>query len=537
MTDGRGTDTSDATPPVVRLEGITKRFDDVVACRDVDFELRPGTVHGLVGENGAGKTTLMNVLYGLYEADAGTVAVNGEPVDFESPRDAIDAGIGMIHQHFMLVGRMTVLQNIVLGHEPTSRGLVDRQTAREEITAISDRFGFDVAKHLDDPVEDLGVGERQRVEICKALYRGADILILDEPTAVLTPQEVEVLYEVMAELVADGHSIIFITHKLDEALRAADAITVLRDGENVGTVAAADTTKADLARMMVGRDVLFTVESREGDPGAEIFSVRDLVVEDDRGLRQVEGVSFTVREGEVFGIAGVEGNGQRELVEAITGLRTPTAGSISFDGEDVTQTSRRDRIEAGMSYIPEDRHEEGLVLDYELTQNGLLGNQTLRPFRSNWFLNWPHINTHADEIVDTYNIEPTEPRSAAKDFSGGNQQKFIVGREFERNPTLIVAAHPTRGVDVGSIEFVHKRLLEMRDEGTAVVLVSSKLDEVHKLSDRMAVMYEGRFVDVVNPEDVSTEEIGMLMAGGEETAHSTTTADERAQPETAGGDS
>jgi simple sugar transport system ATP-binding protein len=499
----------------VRLDGITKRFGDIVANDDVDFTLDRGTIHALVGENGAGKTTLMNVLYGLYRPDEGEIYVDGEPRRFDSPQDAIEAGLGMIHQHFMLVDTMTVLQNVVLGHEPTGGGLgfVDRSAARERIEELCDAYGFEVDERLDARVEDIGVGLQQRVEILKTLYRGADVFVLDEPTAVLTPQEVESLYQVMAELTDEGHSIVFITHKLEEAMTAADVITVLRDGRKIGTVSTDSTTQTELARMMVGRDVLFDVERSPHDPGEVVLSAKNLRVDDDRGIEQVAGVDFSVREGEVFGIAGVEGNGQSELVEAVTGLRTLAGGRVEFEGRDISPLSRRERIEAGIAYIPEDRHEEGLVLAYDLVENALLGNQTLSPFSDGRLLNWPAVRDHAEAIVEKYDVQPPDVDTLARSFSGGNQQKFIVGREFEHDPTLVVAAHPTRGVDVGSIEFIHEQLLEMRTEGASVLLVSSKLDEVRKLSDRLAVMYEGTFTDVVDPDTVTDAELGLLMAG------------------------
>ena len=505
---------SETTPPAVILDGITKRFGDVVANDDVDFALQPGTVHALVGENGAGKTTLMNVLYGLYQPDAGTIRVRGDRRTFASPRDAIDAGIGMIHQHFKLVDTMTVVQNVVLGQEPSSAlGLVDTDHAQARIRDICETYGFDVDEHLDDRIELLGIGIQQRVEIVKSLYRGADVLVLDEPTAVLTPQEVDRLFEVMDELTDRGLSLIFITHKLDEAMTVADEITVLRDGEVVGTVDADATSRAELARLMVGRDVLFEVEPREDEPGDCVLDVEGVAVTDDRGLDAVRGVNLQIRAGEIHGVAGVEGNGQTELVEAITGLRDVDLGRIRLSGDDLTHASRRDQIEAGIAFIPEDRQESGIVLDYDLVENALLGNQTLEPFVDHGFVDWDAVRAHAEAIVDDYDVQPPSVESKAASFSGGNQQKFIVGREFEHNPNLVVAAHPTRGVDVGSIEYIHERLLEMRAAGTAVLLVSSKLDEVRKLSDRVAVMYEGEFTDVVDPDETTEEDLGQLMAG------------------------
>ncbi|ADE05043.1 ABC transporter ATP-binding protein [Haloferax volcanii] len=504
---------TDTTAPAVQLTDITKRFGDVVANDSVDLTLDRGSIHAVIGENGAGKTTLMNVLYGLYDPNEGTMAVDGEPRSFDSPRDAIAAGIGMIHQHFQLVDNMTVLQNIVLGHEPSTRGLVDEQAARRRITDICDTYGFSVDEHLDTPIEELGLGIQQHVEIVKSLYRGADTLILDEPTAVLTPQEVEGLFDVMEALTADGRSLIFITHKLDEAMHAADDITVLRDGSAVGTVDAAATSQNELARMMVGREVLFDVDSRGGTPGEVALTVDGVTVRDERGLEQVRDVSLSVREGEILGIAGVEGNGQQELIEAITGMRTPERGTVSLQGRDITELSRRRRIEDGVSYVPGDRLEEGLVQDYSLVRNALLSNQTMDAFSDGLFLDWQRIGDHADEIIEAYDVRPRNPEATAKSLSGGNQQKFIVGRELERDPSVLVAAHPTRGVDIGSIEFIHQRFQDMRAEGVAILLVSSKLDEVQKLSDRTAVMYEGSVVDTVDPDDVTEEELGLLMAG------------------------
>ena len=504
---------TDTRPSAVRLDGITKQFGDVIANDDVDFTLEKGTVHALIGENGAGKSTLMSVLYGLYDPDAGDIVVDDELRDFDSPRDAIDAGVGMIHQHFQLVDTMTVVQNVVLGHEPSRNGLVDEEGARSEIEEICSTYGFDVDRYLDTRIEEVGVGVQQRVEIVKSLYRGAGILILDEPTAVLTPQEVSKLFDVMNELTDREHSLIFITHKLDEAMAVADDITVLRDGKAVGTVNAGDTSQQELAQMMVGRDVLFDYEGRETSPGEVTIDVESLYVRDDRDLEQVRGVDFNVREGEVLGIAGVEGNGQSELVEALTGLQNVDSGAIMFDDTDITDMSRRRRIESGIAYVPEDRQEAGLVQEYDLVKNALLGNQTVEPYASGGFLDWTAVYEHADEIIDEYDVQPPNRDAKAASLSGGNQQKFIVGRELEHDPEFIVAMHPTRGVDIGSIEFIHDRLHDMRDTGLAILLVSSKLDEIQKLSDRIAVMYEGAFVDVVEPDDVTEQELGLMMAG------------------------
>ncbi|MEF8757000.1 MAG: ABC transporter ATP-binding protein [Halobacteriales archaeon] len=498
--------------PAVQLDGITKRFPGVVANDDVDLSVERGTVHALLGENGAGKTTLMNVLYGLYEQDEGAVYLDGEPREFDSPRDAIDAGIGMIHQHFMLVEPMTIAENIVLGNEPeTWGGIVDRTEARETVRELGNRYGFDVDP--DAVVEEVSVGVQQRVEILKALYRGADVLILDEPTAVLTPQEVDELFGVFEELTAQGKTIIFITHRLGEAMEAADEVTVLRDGENVGTVPADETSREELAEMMVGREVIFEVDTSDAEPGPTALAVSGLHVTDGRGVDQVAGVDLKVREGEIFGIAGVDGNGQSELVEAITGLRIPDSGTIELNGEDVTDASRRSRIESGMAYIPEDRQARGLVMDFDLVENGLLGSQHHPSFAPGGRIDWRAAREHVDGLIEAYDVRPPDPDVAAKSLSGGNQQKFVVGREFLRDPSVVVASHPTRGVDVGSIEFIHDQLLDLREAGKAILLISSKLDEVQQLSDRLGVIYEGEFVDVVDPDAVTDEQLGLLMAG------------------------
>ena len=510
----------------VRLEGITKRFPGVVANDDVDLRVERGSVHALLGENGAGKTTLMNVLYGLYEPTAGEIYVAGDGIEtdaegdpisgrreFDSPRDAIDAGIGMIHQHFMLVDPMTVAENITLGEEPTKWGglAVDRAAAREAVRDLSEQYGFDV-----DPTARIGeisVGERQRVEILKALYRGAEILVLDEPTAVLTPQEVEDLFEVFDELTAAGKTIIFITHKLGEAMTAADDVTVLRDGHNVGTVPAGEATREQLAELMVGRGVVLETETPPQEPGEPVLAVSDLRVRDDRGVERVSGIDLTVREGEVFGIAGVDGNGQSELVSAITGLREPAGGTVALDGTDVTTASRRERARAGMAYVPEDRQREGLVMSFDLTDNALLGNQHDPPFAEGGRIDWRATLTHTERICEAYDVRPPDPEAVAESLSGGNQQKFVVGRELRREPRCLVASHPTRGVDVGSTEFIHEQLIDLRSDDRGVLLVSSKLDEVRELSDRLGVIHDGELVAVTDPDRIDEETLGLLMAG------------------------
>ena len=501
----------------VSLTDITKRFDDVVANDEVDMQVERGTVHALLGENGAGKTTLMNVLYGLYEPTTGTINIEGEPVEFDTPQDAIERGVGMIHQHFMLVEPMTVRENIALGWEPVTHGGLKTDDARidTEVRELSERYGLGLAGDLDTPVEQLSMGARQRVEVLKALYRGADVFIFDEPTAVLTPQEVEELFDIFSQLTAQDKTIIFITHKLGEALTAADGITVLRDGERVGTVDAAGTTREQLAELMVGREVLLDVDrAARGASGDDIrLSVSDLAVTDDRGEPAVHGVDISVRGGEIVGIAGVDGNGQEPLVEAVTGVRDADAGTVRFDGEAVTGLSRRERLDRGLAHVPGDRQEQALVMEFDLVQNAVLGSQHRPPFGRRGRIDWGAAREHAEAVIEEYDVRPPNPDLPARSLSGGNQQKFVVGRELSREPDVVVAAHPTRGVDIGSKEFIHERLLAMREQGAAVLVVSASLDEVVQLSDRIAVMYEGSFVDVV-PGDAATEEqLGLLMAG------------------------
>lgn len=504
---------TDEPKPVIEMEGITKQFGDTFANDAVDLQLREKTIHAVVGENGAGKTTLMRILFGLYQPDSGRILKDGEPRTFTSPRDAIDAGIGMIHQHFQLVKTLTVLQNIVLGHEPSTNGFVDWQRARTDIEEICTRYGFDLMPHLDDRVEDLGVGVKQRVEIVKSLYRGADILILDEPTAVLTPQEAQQLFSVMTELRAEGFPLIFITHKLDEVFEVANDITVLRDGTTIDTVPAAETTRQQLAQMMVGRDVLFEFENRTPDLGEKLLEVDGARVRDDRDLEQVTNVDLHIREGEILGIAGVEGNGQMELVEAITGIRPLEAGRITLNGVDMTEMSRRQRIEAGVAYVPADRQANGLVESYTLLKNALLGNQTLEPFVNRGVIDRGATRSLATEIIEKYDVTPQNSDADATALSGGNQQKFVVGRELEHDPALLVAAHPTRGVDIGSIEFIHNQLRAMSERGMAILIVSSKLDEIQKIADRIAVMYNGAVIDTVDPAGVTEQDLGLMMAG------------------------
>jgi simple sugar transport system ATP-binding protein len=501
-----------ADSPLLELKGITKRFPGVVANDDVDFELRRGEVHALLGENGAGKSTLMNILYGLYHPDEGQIRLKGKPLRISSPREAIDAGIGMVHQHFMLIPVMTVAENIVLATEPTRIGvLLDYDAAVERVQQIAAQFKFAI-----DPrarIENISVGQQQRVEILKALYRNADILILDEPTAVLTPQEAQELFAILDRLKSEGLSIIFISHKLKEVLEIADRITVLRRGRTVETVPRAGATEESLAKLMVGRDVLLRVDKGPAQPGDPLLRVNDLRVRDDRGLEAVRGVSFEVRAAEIVGIAGVDGNGQSELIDAIAGLRPVADGRIEIAGEDVTGESARDSLDAGLGHIPEDRQRRGLVLDFTLAENIALHDFDQPPASRYGWLYPRRLIARARQLLREFDVRGGGPETLAASLSGGNQQKVVLAREVSREPKVLIAAQPTRGLDVGAIEFVHRRLIEERDEGRAILLVSFELDEVLSLSDQILVLFEGRIVGEYSP-DVSEEELGIAMTGG-----------------------
>jgi general nucleoside transport system ATP-binding protein len=500
-----------APAPLLELKGITKRFPGVVANDGVDFELARGEVHALLGENGAGKSTLMNILYGLYHPDEGEMRLGGKPITISSPREAIDHGIGMVHQHFMLIPVMTVAENIVLAMEPRKGPFLDIDGAEERVREISERFGL--AVRPDARIESISVGVQQRVEILKALYRGAEILILDEPTAVLTPQEADELFEIIRSLQGEGKSIIFITHKLGEVLQIADRITVLRRGKTIETVPRKGATEEGLARLMVGREVLLRVDKKPAEPGKSALRVDNLAVFDERGLEAVRGVSFDVKAGEIVGVAGVDGNGQTELVEALAGLRKVANGRIDVAGEDVTGSGCRECLDAGLGHIPEDRQRRGLILDFSLAENLALHNYRLEP-DSKWGWLYPkRLVARAKGLLSEFDVRGGGPQTHASSLSGGNQQKVVVAREVSRNPSVLVAAQPTRGLDVGAIEFVHRRLVQERDEGRAILLVSFELDEILSLSDRILVIYEGRIVGEYGP-DVSEEELGIAMLGG-----------------------
>jgi ABC-type uncharacterized transport system ATPase subunit len=501
--------------PIVQMHGIVKRFPGVVANAGVDFDLSPGEIHALLGENGAGKTTLMNVLYGLYAPDAGRIQLRGEPVSFASARDAIAHGLGMVHQHFMLVHPISVADNIVLGQKSPREPLMENARAvQNRLRALSEQYGLAI-----DPTAEvwkLSVGEQQRVEILKALYRGAEVLILDEPTAVLTPQEVDELLVILKRLAEEGKSIVFISHKLDEVLTASDRITVLRDGKVVDTVRPAEMDKQTLARMMVGRDVLLTVVKTPANPTESRLRVVNLWTNNDRDLPALREVNLEVRSGEILGIAGVAGNGQSELEEVITGLRKATTGQVIIGGQETTHFTPRQVGENGLAHIPSDRYRRGLLPDFTVAENLFLQRIGEAPFTRRGVLNWEAIHQEAQKLIQAYNVRGATVDTPAGALSGGNAQKMILARELARGPKVLVAAQPTRGLDVSAIEYVHQRLIQQRDAGVAILLISTELEEILALSDRIAVMYEGEIVGVVAGTEADVNEIGLLMAGSKQ---------------------
>jgi ABC-type uncharacterized transport system ATPase subunit len=498
--------------PVLELRGITKAFPGTLANDHIDFDLRPGEVHALLGENGAGKSTLMNVLYGLYRPDEGEIFVRGTSVTFHSPRDAIDHGIGMVHQHFMLIPVMTVAENIVLGSEPSEKRIfLDYGAARERVRTLATSFGF--ALDPDARVEDITVGQQQRVEIVKALFRRAEILILDEPTAVLTPQESTELFEILRTLTREGMSVIFISHKLNEVLDIADRVTVLRRGKRIETLDTSQATEASLARLMVGREVLLRVDKQTHPAGEPLLEVEGLSVSDERGLQKVRDVSFEVRAGEIVGIAGVDGNGQTELIDALAGLLKPESGRIVLAGEDVTRDSARAHFDDGLGHIPEDRQRRGLVLEFSIAENVALHEYRKPPDSRFGWLRPGELVERARRLIREFDVRGGGPQTHAGALSGGNQQKVILAREIDRDPKVLIAAQPTRGLDVGAIEFIHRRLVEERDEGRGVLLVSLELEEVLSLSDRILVLFEGEIVGEF-PPTTTEEELGLAMTGG-----------------------
>lgn len=514
----------DYSQKVVEMKNITKKFGNFVANDNIDLTVHKGEVHALLGENGAGKSTLMNILYGLYHQTSGEIHINGKLVKMDNPNVAIQNGIGMVHQHFMLVQPFTVAQNIILGTEPTKGlGVVDINKAIEDVKTISEKYGLYVDPNAR--IEDITVGMQQRVEILKALYRGAEILILDEPTAVLTPQEILELIQIIRNLTKEGKSVIVITHKLKEIKAAADYCTIIRRGKYIDTVKVSEKTEDELAAMMVGREVNFKVDKEKAKPTNAVLEIENLVVKDNRKISVVDGLSLEVRAGEILGIAGIDGNGQSELVEALTGLRKAQSGSIKINGQEVINNTPKEIFKKGIKNIPEDRHKRGLILDFTVAENTVLQNYKDIRFSKNGVLNKDAIEKYADEIIERFDVRPTDHTVKARALSGGNQQKVIIGREVDNieiskkatgKSQLLIATQPTRGLDVGAIEFVHQALVKQRDEGNAVLLVSLELDEVMNVSDRIAVIYEGKIVGIVDAKDADENTLGLMMAGGDE---------------------
>jgi ABC-type uncharacterized transport system ATPase subunit len=501
--------------PVVELSNITKRFPGIVANDAINLKLIKGEIHALLGENGAGKSTLMNILFGLYQPDEGYIKVQGKEVFIDSPNRAIELGIGMVHQHFKLVQPFTVTENIILGMEPKKGLSVDYKTAQDKVRKLSEQYGLRV-----DPkakIEDISVGMQQRAEILKTLYRGADILIFDEPTAVLTPQEISELMVIMRNLVKEGKSIILITHKLKEIMEIADTVTIIRRGKVIDSLECVKTNPQILAEKMVGRDVSFKVNKQEVKLGEPVLQVQDLVARDQQGLPALKGLNFEVKAGEILGIAGVDGNGQSELIEALTGLRSIDSGRVLLMGSDITNHTPREISEAGLSHIPEDRHKHGLVLDFTMSENMVLETYFHPAYNKGGFLNYEAIDRHAEALIKQFDVRTPSIYNKARSLSGGNQQKAIIAREIYKNPNLLIAAQPTRGLDVGAIEFVHRQLIEQRNKGKAVLLISFELDEIMNVSDRIAVIYEGQIVGEVLPQETDDQEIGLLMAGSKRT--------------------
>ncbi|MGL4850200.1 MAG: ABC transporter ATP-binding protein [Clostridium sp.] len=498
---------------VVEMLNIRKEFSGIVANDNITLTLKKGEVHALLGENGAGKSTLMSVLFGLYQPDKGEIKINGKEVKITGPSKANEYGIGMVHQHFKLVENFTVTENIILGLEPKKFGfIVDKESAAKKIKELSEKYNLNIDPHAK--IEDISVGMQQRVEILKMLYRNANVLILDEPTAVLTPQEIKELMNIIRDLIKEGKSVIIITHKLKEIKEIADRCTVIRRGKYIGTVDVKDTTEAHMAKMMVGREVSFKVEKKEANPKDIVLKVNNLSVNRKKGVLGLKDFSLEVRGGEIVGLAGVEGNGQVELVEAITGMKNIVSGNIEFLGNNVETLSIRERIDKGIAYIPEDRHKRGLVLDYSLENNMVLKSYKNKPFSNKGIINKKAIREYAKEIIKAFDVRSAEDEvTITRSMSGGNQQKAIIGREIEMKPELLIAVQPTRGLDVGSIEYIHKRLIEERDKGKAVLLVSLELDEVLNVSDRIAVINGGELIGVVEAKETDENEVGLMMAG------------------------
>ncbi|GEK31295.1 heme ABC transporter ATP-binding protein [Kurthia zopfii] len=496
---------------VIEMLGIRKQFGDFVANDNITLQLQKGEIHALLGENGAGKSTLMNVLFGLYQPEAGEIKVNGKEVQITDPNKANDLGIGMVHQHFMLVENFTVTENIILGNETTKMGMINIRKAAKKVQALSEKYGLDVDPYAK--IEDISVGMQQRVEILKTLYRGAEILIFDEPTASLTPLEIEELIQIMKRLIAEGKSIILITHKLKEIMEVSDRVTIIRKGKGIGTVTTSETNPDQLAEMMVGRQVVFKTEKTEATPKEPVLQIEGLTVKDNRNIERVKNLNLTVRAGEIVGIAGIDGNGQSELIEAITGLRKASSGTIALKGKDITGLKPRKITESGIGHIPQDRHKHGLVLDFPIGHNIALQTYYQKPISKGGIIDYKQVNKLAKAIVEEYDVRTPGIHTEARALSGGNQQKAIIGREVNRDPDLLIAALPTRGLDVGAIEFIHRRLIEQRNKGKAVLLISFELDEVMNVSDNIAVIYDGSIMDVVKPYKTTEQELGLLMAG------------------------
>jgi len=497
---------------VIEMLGIRKQFGNFVANNNITLQLKKGEIHALLGENGAGKSTLMNVLFGLYQPEAGEIKVRGKVEKITDPNKANDLGIGMVHQHFMLVENFTVTENIILGSEPTKLGTINIKDAAKEIADLSKRYQLDVDPYAK--IEDISVGMQQRVEILKTLYRGAEILIFDEPTASLTPQEIDELMNILRVLINEGKSIIIITHKLKEIMEVSDRVTVIRKGEGIGTVVTAETNPNELAELMVGRQVSFKTEKNDAKPGEEVLVINDLYVSDYRNIDKVKALNLSVGKGEIVGIAGIDGNGQSELIEAITGLRPVKSGSVKLNGKDITNLTPRKITESGIGHIPQDRHKYGLVLDFPIGHNIALQTYYKAPFAKNGIMDYKKISEKARQVMEEFDVRSgSGEHTPARALSGGNQQKAIIGREVDRNPDLLIAALPTRGLDVGAIEYIHQRLIEQRDKGKAVLLISFELDEIMNVSDRIAVIYDGQIVDTLNPKETNEQELGLLMAG------------------------
>ena len=496
---------------MLELRNIRKTFGETVANEDVSLKIEKATIHAIVGENGAGKSTAMKIVYGFYRPDGGEILIDGKAVEIKNPHDAIALGIGMVHQHFMLVDTMTAAENIVLGAETGGAFNLDMDAANAAISKLSGelKLGVEPARLI----EDMSVGQQQRVELLKALYRKADLLILDEPTAVLTPQEVDEFFEILRRMRSQGKTIVIITHKLDEVLAISDEVTVMRDGKTVGNLRTADTNAQDLARLIVGRDVLLRVEKTDAEPGDAVIEVKDISVQSRHGSA-LDGVSFGVRRGEIVGIAGIEGNGQTELIEALAGLRPIEKGSVNFEGRDITNASAREIKELGIAHIPEDRHKRGLLLNWNLAENAVLGVHYRPPIARSGFIDSAAVEERIGEIIENFDVRPRDASLSARSLSGGNQQKLIIGREFELDPKLLLVSQPTRGVDIGAIEFIHRKLIALRDAGSAVLLVSAELEEVTALADRLLVMRDGKIAGEVDPKTATFEEIGLLMTGG-----------------------